>query len=131
MTTDADICPARGGDDLQRLARALVELRARVRTPGVPEGNIPLSDRGGTEPDDAIRRPRSVVRSVRHERLRGSGKRAGGLRGLQGHALGADDVQGIMRFRSSFSSSSSPSPGASERTNFPLTGRAGVLNTTS
>jgi hypothetical protein len=38
MTTDADICPARGGDNLQRLARALVELRARIRTPGVPEG---------------------------------------------------------------------------------------------
>ena len=38
MTTDADICPAREGDDLQRLARALVELRARIRTPGVPQG---------------------------------------------------------------------------------------------
>ena len=38
MTTDADICPAREGDDLERLARALVGLRARIRTPGVPEG---------------------------------------------------------------------------------------------
>ena len=38
MTTDADICPARDEANLQRLARALVELRARVRTPGVPEG---------------------------------------------------------------------------------------------
>src|SRR2546428_369077 len=38
MTTDADICPARERDDLERLARALVELRARIRTPGVPEG---------------------------------------------------------------------------------------------
>jgi len=38
MTTDADICPAREEDNLQRLARALVELRARIRTAGVPEG---------------------------------------------------------------------------------------------
>ena len=38
MTTDADICPARERDNLERLARALVELRARIRTPGVPEG---------------------------------------------------------------------------------------------
>ncbi len=38
MTTDADICPASERDDLERLARALVELRARIRTPGVPEG---------------------------------------------------------------------------------------------
>ena len=38
MTTDADICPAREGEDLRRLARALVDLRARIRTPGVPEG---------------------------------------------------------------------------------------------
>jgi len=38
MTTDADICPAREGENLERLARALVELRARIRTPGVPEG---------------------------------------------------------------------------------------------
>jgi hypothetical protein len=38
MTTDADICPARERDDLERLARALAELRARIRTPGVPEG---------------------------------------------------------------------------------------------
>ncbi len=38
MTTDADICPAREGDNLERLAQALVELRARIRTSGVPEG---------------------------------------------------------------------------------------------
>jgi hypothetical protein len=40
MTTDADICPDRERDNLQRLARALVELRARIRTPGVPEGLV-------------------------------------------------------------------------------------------
>jgi hypothetical protein len=40
MTTDAYICPARAGDNLERLARALVELRARIRTPGVPEGLV-------------------------------------------------------------------------------------------
>jgi hypothetical protein len=38
MTTDADICPAREEDNLERLARALVQLRARIRTTGVPEG---------------------------------------------------------------------------------------------
>ena len=38
MTTDADICPARERDNLERLAKALVELRARIRTSGVPEG---------------------------------------------------------------------------------------------
>ena len=38
MTTDLDICPARERDDLERLAQALVELRARIRTAGVPEG---------------------------------------------------------------------------------------------
>ena len=38
LTTDADICPAREEENLERLARALVELRARIRTPGVPEG---------------------------------------------------------------------------------------------
>jgi hypothetical protein len=40
MTTDLDICPARERDDLERLARALVELRARIRTPGAPEGLV-------------------------------------------------------------------------------------------
>jgi len=40
MTTDADVCPAREGDNLERLARALVELRARIRTPGVPGGLV-------------------------------------------------------------------------------------------
>jgi len=38
MTTAPDICPARERDNLERLARALVELRARIRTLGVPEG---------------------------------------------------------------------------------------------
>lgn len=38
MTTDADICPDRETGNLERLARALVELRARIRTPGVPQG---------------------------------------------------------------------------------------------
>ncbi len=37
-TTDADICPARDHDNLDRLATALRELRARIRTSGVPEG---------------------------------------------------------------------------------------------
>jgi hypothetical protein len=46
MTTDADICPARGLDNLERLARALVELGARVRTPGVPEGLAFACDAG-------------------------------------------------------------------------------------
>jgi len=40
MTTDADICPARERDNLERLARALVELRARIRTPSAPEGLV-------------------------------------------------------------------------------------------
>jgi hypothetical protein len=40
MTTDAAICPARARDNLERLARALVELRARIRTSGVPEGLV-------------------------------------------------------------------------------------------
>lgn len=40
MTTDADICPGREADNLERLARALVELRARIRTPGVPGGLV-------------------------------------------------------------------------------------------
>jgi hypothetical protein len=37
-TTDADICPARDRDNLERLARALTELRARIRTPDAPDG---------------------------------------------------------------------------------------------
>jgi len=40
MTTAADICPARAADNLERLARALVELRARIRTPGAAEGLV-------------------------------------------------------------------------------------------
>jgi hypothetical protein len=38
VTMDADICPARDQDNLERLARALVELRARIRTPDAPDG---------------------------------------------------------------------------------------------
>ena len=38
MTTDADICPAREEENLERLARALLELRVRIRAPRVPEG---------------------------------------------------------------------------------------------
>lgn len=38
VTTDADICPARDRDNLERLAAALKELRAKIRTPGVPGG---------------------------------------------------------------------------------------------
>jgi hypothetical protein len=40
MTTDADICPARERDNLERLAAVLRELRARIRTPGVPGGLV-------------------------------------------------------------------------------------------
>jgi predicted nucleotidyltransferase len=38
VTTDADICPARDRDNLDRLARALNELRARIRTADVAGG---------------------------------------------------------------------------------------------
>lgn len=37
-TNDADICPARDFDNLGRLAAALSELDARVRTDGEPDG---------------------------------------------------------------------------------------------
>ena len=37
-TTDADICPARDVGNLERLAAALRELRARIRTPDAPSG---------------------------------------------------------------------------------------------
>ncbi len=37
-TFDADICPARSGDNLERLAKALREMRARIRTPDVEGG---------------------------------------------------------------------------------------------
>jgi hypothetical protein len=37
-TLDADICPARDPENLERLAAALTELDARVRTPDVVEG---------------------------------------------------------------------------------------------
>lgn len=38
MTNDADICPARTHDNLTRLAAALVELDARIRTESEPQG---------------------------------------------------------------------------------------------
>jgi hypothetical protein len=37
-TLDADICPSRELENLQRLAAALAELEARIRTPDSPEG---------------------------------------------------------------------------------------------
>ncbi len=37
-TFDADICPARDSDNLRRLAGALEELEARIRTPDTAEG---------------------------------------------------------------------------------------------
>ncbi len=37
-TFDVDVCPARGPADLGRLADALEELDARIRTPNDPEG---------------------------------------------------------------------------------------------
>jgi hypothetical protein len=37
-TNDADICPARTPDNLSRLAAALVELEARIRTESEPNG---------------------------------------------------------------------------------------------
>jgi len=37
-TFDVDICPARGPDDLRRLAEALEELEAQIRTPDAAEG---------------------------------------------------------------------------------------------
>ena len=38
VTQDADICPARDRENLDRLAAALRELKARLRTSGAPEG---------------------------------------------------------------------------------------------
>ena len=38
VTADADITPARDGENLRRLAAALQELEARVNTESVPEG---------------------------------------------------------------------------------------------
>ena len=37
-TEDADITPAAGADNLQRLSAALVDLEARIRTESVPDG---------------------------------------------------------------------------------------------
>jgi len=42
LTRDADICPARNPENLDRLAAALRELRARIRTPDVP-GGLPFA----------------------------------------------------------------------------------------
>jgi hypothetical protein len=42
LTQDLDICPARDGDNLERLARALRSLGAKIRTESVPEG-LPFS----------------------------------------------------------------------------------------
>lgn len=44
-TGDVDICPRRERTNLERLAAALVELEARVRTEGVPDG-LPLDPDG-------------------------------------------------------------------------------------
>lgn len=37
-TGDLDICPSRDAANLDRLAQALVELAARIRAPGAPDG---------------------------------------------------------------------------------------------
>jgi hypothetical protein len=42
LTNDADICPDRSPDNLERLAAALREMNARVRTDADPDG-IPLA----------------------------------------------------------------------------------------
>ena len=42
MTTDADMCPSREGDNIERLAGALRELGARIRAPDVP-GGLPFA----------------------------------------------------------------------------------------
>lgn len=38
VTFDADICPARDQENLEKLAEALREMNARVRAPDVPDG---------------------------------------------------------------------------------------------
>lgn len=38
VTFDADICPARDSSNLEALARALREMRARIRAPDAPDG---------------------------------------------------------------------------------------------
>lgn len=38
QTVDVDICPARDPENLRRLASALEDLDARIRTPDVPDG---------------------------------------------------------------------------------------------
>ena len=44
-TGDVDICPSRERANLDRLARALIDLEARVRTEGVPDG-LPFNPDG-------------------------------------------------------------------------------------
>ncbi len=44
-TGDADICPAREQDNLDRLAAALSDIGARIRTPDAPEG-LPFACHG-------------------------------------------------------------------------------------
>ena len=47
-TVDVDICPERGPDNLTRLAAALDELDAKIRTPDSPTGvAFPLDWQGG------------------------------------------------------------------------------------
>ena len=41
-TGDADICPASNAENLERLARALSEMQARIRAPDAPHG-LPLA----------------------------------------------------------------------------------------
>ena len=38
LTTDLDVTPERSSDNLERLARALVDLGAKLRSPGDPKG---------------------------------------------------------------------------------------------
>ena len=56
MTTDANICPAREEDNLQQLVRALVDLRARIRTAGVPGGLAFACDAAIRQPEKARER---------------------------------------------------------------------------
>ena len=56
-TLDADICPARDLENLERTAAALVELGARIRTEDVPEGLMfACGDRGAGSRARIIRR---------------------------------------------------------------------------
>jgi hypothetical protein len=76
-TFDIGICPARDPDNLRRLAEALEELEARIRTPGDADGvAFPRGDRlpvkrASSEPRHSLRRFRYLFSAVRHKRLRG------------------------------------------------------------